>query len=180
MRKFFNFMVSVLMLLVLVPGARPAAALSCMYPGDRLGDMSLVVRAKIVKVPKEHWAEFEVVRYLRGSGPTTLPVEYRGYGVNGGDPYAWAMTPVQGEEVIVELGKDDRGYYTEPCSLNMRYDSASPEVQKVLAFFGEGTAPQPGAAPNKVAGTGVNWLAVGGGAVLLAVAGALAWKRTHK
>lgn len=171
MRKLLTALLAALLLALLAgPAAPTAQALSCVNPADRLDKMDLVVHAKVMRIPKPHWAELLVERYHRGSGPDRLLVEYRG--IKGATEYDWAQSPVVGQDALLELGHDQQGYFLAPCNLNMAYDPASPEVQKVLTVLGAGQAPTAGAA------VGAEWspgrlLIIGSGILLIVGAGAI-------
>jgi hypothetical protein len=170
MRRLLTALLAALLLALLAPGAPRAQALSCVNPADRLDKMDLVVHAKVMRISKPHWAEVLVERYYRGAGPDRLLVEYRG--LKSEPDYAWAQAPVVGQDALLELGKDQQGYFLAPCALNMAYNPASPEVQKLLSTLGAGQAPTAGAA------VGAEWspgrlLIIGSGILLIVGAGAI-------
>lgn len=183
--RYMKWLLVIALVSGLVSGGRPAAALSCVRPIDRLDKMDLVIQGTITEIPQKQWALVKVERYFRGTGPEHIQVEYRGIGGDfGSDRYAWAQTPVQGMNAIIELGKDAQGYYTQPCGLILPVEPESDEVKQALAALGEGTAPEPGTSepsPSEPAGgSALLWFGVGAGALLAVAAGAWWIYRTSR
>ncbi|HYG57228.1 MAG TPA: hypothetical protein VD902_04075 [Symbiobacteriaceae bacterium] len=151
--------------LILVAWAVPGQALSCLHPLDRIGEMETVVLARVVSVRQTYFAELKVERYYRGQGPEMLQVEFRGTDAN----HSWARSPQAGADMLLELSRDNRGWYAGPCALMVDYDPASPVVQQYLKVLGAGNPPAPGGAPDTKPFPA--WL-VAVGAIAVAAAGA--------
>lgn len=174
MKRLF-WVMAVLAALLALPAARPASALSCLHPKERIPEMQTVVLAKIVAIPKPHFAEIEVERYYRGSGVAKLTVEFRGVGgdLGGGDKYMWALEPQKGFLGLLELQQDEAGIFVHPCALYAQYDPQQDFIKEVMPILGEGKAPDPGQAPAPAqpeqSGSNLTWiLLAAGGAVVVA------------
>lgn len=177
MKRVLWVMALLAAMLALPAFARPASALSCLHPGERIGEMQTVILGRIVAVPKKQFAEIEVEKYYRGSGVARLLVEFRGVG-GGPNPYEWALTPQVGTYAIFELNQDEKGIFLGPCNLNAAYDPQQPFVAEILQKLGEGTPPQPGSGPvqpeQPATGSGrMLWILLGAGAVAVVAGGAI-------
>lgn len=191
MRKYL-LLAALAVLAALWPMApRAAVALSCAHPKDQLKDYALLVEARVVTVApgfrglrdgsRPEYVTLAVKRYFKGEGPPRFEAVYDGAG--------WEQMKPAGSDVIMGFFLDEAGgLKAGPCTLLMNAAPANAFEQEMLTIirtaYGEGKAPDPGAAPigDEPGRNQRRWLLWGGLGAAVAVAAAVgfAYSRRHR
>lgn len=114
---------------------RQTQALSCIPVADIIAKMDVIVRGKILAIPRAGTLELAVTQYLKGGdGSPSLTAAVPGIGV--GQRMDWFAEPRVGNELIIGFVRQGDALENQPCHLFVELDhqkALPPEVQQLLA-----------------------------------------------